>query len=40
VSALAGADVPTCRLVVLCDREHEARAKVIRAASARLTGRG
>jgi hypothetical protein len=35
VSALAGADVRTCRLVVLYEREHKARANVIRAAQRR-----
>jgi hypothetical protein len=35
VSALAEADVRTCRLVVLYEREHKARAEVIRAAQRR-----
>jgi methylmalonyl-CoA mutase cobalamin-binding subunit len=37
VSALVDADVRTCRLVVLYEREHKARAQIIRAAQ-RLAG--
>jgi hypothetical protein len=35
-SALADADSRTCRLVVLYEREHKARAEIIRAAQRRV----